>query len=76
MHQSGFVTFKSMEQRDEFAVKLFSRNSDIREKCFLSGLRPKIILESLTEDERDEVQRHLDSNAEWFDDVMFETSDD
>ncbi len=72
MRESGFLKFKSLKERDEFAQQLLAQMPSIKEKCFISRLKPHIIVENLTPHEQDELLGRLDPHVAWMDDVTFE----
>jgi hypothetical protein len=69
---SGFAQFPDAAKRDEFARTLLAGDAGLTSRAYLSGSRPTIVFENLTDGERKKVVSALEGLGRWFEDVQFE----
>lgn len=70
---SGFAQFSDMGKRDEFIRAVFQDDAELTHRAHVSGSRPTIVFENLTDQEKQRVVSALGGLGRWFEDIRFET---
>jgi hypothetical protein len=69
---SGFAQFPDDTKRNQFVDAVLAGDAALTSHAYLSGNRPTIVFENLTESEQKKVMSALEGLGQWVEDVQFE----
>lgn len=70
---SGFARFPDDTKRNQFVDAVLAGDVELASRAYLSGNRPTIVFENLTDSERRKVMFKLEGLGRWVEDVQFES---
>lgn len=73
---SGFAQFPDDGKRSQFVNALLADDAVLTSHAYLSGSRPTIVFENLTDGEQKKVVSALEGLGRWVEDVQFEPMED
>ncbi len=72
--RSGFAQFLDDGKRDDFVRDVLVGDSLLTGRAYLSGSRPTIVFDNLTDSEQRKVACALEGIGRWVEDVQFEAT--
>lgn len=69
---SGFAQFLDDGKRDQFVKVVLAGDVVLTSRAYMSGSRPTIVFENLTDGEQEKVVSALEGLGRWVEDVQFE----
>ena len=69
---SGFAQFPDDGKRNQFVNAVLAGDAVLTRPAYLSGSRPTIVFENLTDDEQEKVVSELEGLGRWVEDVQLE----
>ena len=69
---SGFAVFPNDRKRKQFINAVLTDDARLTRHAYLSGSRPTIVFENLTDGEQKKVVSALEGVGRWVEDVQFE----